>query len=145
MRKIFRIALALALALLAHTVSMIPSHADELPTYYIVTVLKEGNGEAYSYVVSGPAGTSVTLVATPEEGHRLKEWQVISGGVTIQESQDGPYHVFILQNEDAVVKAVFEPIPTSNDTRTIFSTDYESSFWNWFKFIVLFGWIWMWF
>jgi len=24
-------------------------------------------------------------------------------------------------------------------------TTYESSFWNWFKYIVLFGWIWMWF
>ncbi|MCL2281802.1 MAG: hypothetical protein FWC26_00620, partial [Fibromonadales bacterium] len=24
-------------------------------------------------------------------------------------------------------------------------TKYESNFWNWFKFIVLFGWIWMWF
>jgi len=28
---------------------------------------------------------------------------------------------------------------------TIFGTKYESSFWNWFKFIVLFGWVWMWF
>lgn len=27
----------------------------------------------------------------------------------------------------------------------IFSTKYESNFWNWFMFIVLFGWIWMWF
>ena len=27
----------------------------------------------------------------------------------------------------------------------IFSTAYESTFWNWFKFIVLFGWAWMWF
>ena len=24
-------------------------------------------------------------------------------------------------------------------------TDYPSNFWNWFKFIALFGWIWMWF
>ena len=29
--------------------------------------------------------------------------------------------------------------------KTIFSTGYESNFWNWFKFIVLFGWVWMWF
>ena len=24
-------------------------------------------------------------------------------------------------------------------------TDYPSNFWNWFKFVALFGWIWMWF
>ena len=29
--------------------------------------------------------------------------------------------------------------------KTIFSTRYESTIWNWFKFIVLFGWVWMWF
>jgi len=29
--------------------------------------------------------------------------------------------------------------------KTIFSTGYESTVWNWIKFIVLFGWIWMWF
>jgi len=28
---------------------------------------------------------------------------------------------------------------------TIFNTKYESNFWNWFKFLVLFGWAWMWF
>ena len=32
-----------------------------------------------------------------------------------------------------------------NPIKTIFTTKYESNFWNWFKFIVLFGWIWMWF
>ena len=30
-------------------------------------------------------------------------------------------------------------------SKTIFSTKYESNFWNWFKFIALFGFIWMWF
>jgi len=29
--------------------------------------------------------------------------------------------------------------------KTIFGTKYESTIWNWIKFIVLFGWIWMWF
>ena len=36
-------------------------------------------------------------------------------------------------------------IPTTQPVKTIFSTKYEQNFWNWFKFIVLFGWIWMWF
>jgi len=31
------------------------------------------------------------------------------------------------------------------DGAFIFGTTYESTFWNWVKFIVLFGWIWMWF
>jgi len=29
--------------------------------------------------------------------------------------------------------------------KTIFGTKYESTVWNWIKFIFLFGWIWMWF
>ena len=29
--------------------------------------------------------------------------------------------------------------------KMIFTTRYVSSFWNWFKFFALFGWIWMWF
>jgi len=28
---------------------------------------------------------------------------------------------------------------------TIFGTKYEATPWNWFRFIVLFGWVWMWF
>jgi len=35
--------------------------------------------------------------------------------------------------------------PPAPPSKTIFSTAYESSFWNWIKFIFLFGWIWMWF
>ena len=29
--------------------------------------------------------------------------------------------------------------------KKIFGTKYDSNFWNWIKFVVLFGWIWMWF
>jgi len=42
-----------------------------------------------------------------------------------------------------------EKIPATggggNAPSMIFNTKYESNFWNWFKFIVLFGFIWMWF
>ncbi|MCL2141244.1 MAG: hypothetical protein FWH42_06295, partial [Dehalococcoidia bacterium] len=34
---------------------------------------------------------------------------------------------------------------TTQPSKTIFNTRYVSTFWNWFKFIVLFGFIWMWF
>jgi len=34
---------------------------------------------------------------------------------------------------------------TANFVKTIFSTKWESTVWNWIMFIVLFGWIWMWF
>ena len=33
----------------------------------------------------------------------------------------------------------------SNPVKTIFGTKYEQTPWNWFRFIVLFGWVWMWF
>ena len=50
-----------------------------------------------------PTGTKVTLTATPKDGYRFVEWQVVSGGVTIADDS------FTIQSADVTVKAVFEP------------------------------------
>lgn len=142
MRKITKRVIVIGLMLLVFSIMTVTSYASDI---FTVTVLNDGNGTAYSYVVSCPPGTAVTLVATPNSGYQLKEWQVVSGGVEVNKSQSNDtLSEFIMLNEDVVLKAIFEPLP-QNNANTIFSTGYESNFWNWFRFIVLFGWIWMWF
>ena len=37
------------------------------------------------------------------------------------------------------------PTPTPTPDKYIFTTKWKSTFWNWLMFILLFGWIWMWF
>ncbi len=50
---------------------------------YAVKVTNDGNGTAIVSVAKGTKGTEVTLTATPNSGYHFKEWQVVSGGVTV--------------------------------------------------------------
>ena len=75
-----------------------------IPTY-TVTVQNDGNGTASANVTSGSKGTEVILTATPSTGYQFKEWQVVSGGVTISDGK------FTIGTEDVTVKAVFEAKP----------------------------------
>lgn len=68
---------------------------------YTVTVSAEGKGTAAADYTSATPGTQVTLTATPESGYRLKEWQVVSGDVTIEDGK------FIMPAGDVEIKAVF--------------------------------------
>ena len=72
------------------------------PASYTVTVENDGNGTASASPASAPVGTTVTLTATANSGYVFKEWQVISGGVTITDNQ------FVMPAGDVTVKAVFE-------------------------------------
>ena len=47
-------------------------------------------------------GTEITLTATPNKGYHFKEWQVISGGVTIKDDK------FTMPSANVEVKAIFE-------------------------------------
>ena len=47
-------------------------------------------------------GTEIRLTATPKTGYHLKEWEVISGGVTIKDDK------FLMPNDNVEVKAIFE-------------------------------------
>ena len=44
-----------------------------------------GNGMASASHAKAVAGMEIRLTATPDKGYHLKEWQVISGGVTIKD------------------------------------------------------------
>ena len=79
------------------------------PTTYTVTVGNDGNGTGTASPSTAAAGTMISLTATPNEGYRFKEWQVISGGVAIKDDK------FLMPNDNVEVKAIFEedvPAPT---------------------------------
>ena len=82
-----------------------------LPEKYSITVQADGNGIASASAASAPEGVEITLTATPNEGYRFKEWQVVSDGVTIADNK------FVMPDHPVTVKAVFEEIPrTANDS-----------------------------
>ena len=79
------------------------------PTTYTVTVSNDGKGTGIATPSTAAAGTTITLTATPNKGYHFKEWQVMSGGVTIKDNK------FTMPNDNVEVKAVFEedvPAPT---------------------------------
>ncbi|MFR0797406.1 MAG: InlB B-repeat-containing protein [Oscillospiraceae bacterium] len=57
------------------------------PTTYTVTVGNDGNGTGTASPSTAAAGTTITLTATPKTGYHFKEWEVISGGVTIKDNK----------------------------------------------------------
>ena len=71
-------------------------------TIYTVTVSNDGNGTASAFPTSGAEGTEITLTATPASGYHFKEWQVLSGGVTISNNK------FTMPASAVEIKAVFE-------------------------------------
>lgn len=81
---------------------------------YAVTVTTDGNGTASADLAAAAAGTNISLSATPNTGYHFKEWQVVSGGVTIKDDK------FTMPDGDVEIKAIFEkdaapatPAPTA--------------------------------
>ena len=78
--------------------------------HHVKVISPDGNGIAFASPLMAVAGTEITLTAMPKEGYHFKEWQVISGGVTIANNK------FIMPEGDVKVKAIFEadapPAPT---------------------------------
>ena len=82
----------------------------DAPAEHIVTVTNDGNGTASASHAKAVVGTEITLTAMPKEGYHFKEWQVISGNVTIKDDK------FLMPSANVEVKAIFEkdapPAPT---------------------------------
>ena len=72
------------------------------PTEYSVKVSTDGNGTAMADKTSAAAGTVVTLTATPKSGYTFKQWQVVTGGVTIKDNK------FTMPVGNVEIKAIFE-------------------------------------
>ena len=77
---------------------------------YAVTVRDDGHGTGSADPASATAGTEITLTATPNAGYHFKEWQVMSGDVTVRDDK------FTMPGSDVEIKAIFEedapPTPT---------------------------------
>ena len=69
---------------------------------YLVTVTAGVNGRASADKAYGKTGEVVTLTAEPYTGYRLKEWRVVSGGVTVENDQ------FTIGTENVEIRAIFE-------------------------------------
>ena len=83
--------------------------APPAPTEHTITVTSGGNGTASASHAKAVVGTEICLTATPNKGYHFKEWEVMSGGVTIKDNK------FIMPNDNVEVKAIFEkdaPAPT---------------------------------
>ena len=84
--------------------------APPAPTEFTITVKTDENGTASASHAKAAAGTEITLTATPQIGYHFKEWQVMSGGMTIKDNK------FIMPDTNVEIKAIFEedapPAPT---------------------------------
>ncbi|MBQ7092234.1 MAG: bacterial Ig-like domain-containing protein [Clostridia bacterium] len=81
----------------------------ESPATYSVTVSDDGNGTGSANPASGATGTEVTLSAVPNTDYVFKEWQVISGGVTVTDNK------FTIGTAPVEVKAIFEAVVQTTD------------------------------
>ena len=92
------------------TVKALWEDAPPVHVEYTITVKTDGNGTASASHVKAVVGTEITLTATPDTGYHFKEWQVMSGGVTIKDNK------FTMPNDNVEVRAIFEedapPAPT---------------------------------
>lgn len=69
---------------------------------YSVTVQDDGNGTASASPATAVAGTEIKLTATANSGYHFKEWQVVTGSVTINGNK------FTMPDGNVEVKAIFE-------------------------------------
>jgi hypothetical protein len=61
-------------------------------------------GSASASIGRARQGETVTLTATAKPGYRFKAWNVLSGGVTIENN------AFVMGESDVSIEAVFEPV-----------------------------------
>ena len=69
---------------------------------HTVTVKDDGNGKASANHIKAVAGTEIKLTATANSGYHFKEWQVVTGSVTINDNK------FTMPDGNVEVKAIFE-------------------------------------
>ena len=67
-----------------------------------VTVTNDGHGTGAASPASGTYGTEVTLTATPASNYELDYWEVVSGGVTVENNK------FSIGDSAVTVKAHFK-------------------------------------
>ena len=83
--------------------------------HHVKVISPDGNGTASASPAKAVGGTEITLTATPKDGYRFKEWQVVSpAGLVITNNK------FTMPDSNVEVKAIFEedvPAPTEYTVR----------------------------
>ena len=97
---------------------------EVVPTEYTVTVNTDGHGTVTANPEKAVAGTEITLKADADSGYHFKEWQVISGSVTISGDK------FTMPESNVTIKAIFEadtPIPPAHVHNLVYKDKKEAS------------------
>jgi len=92
----------------ANPVTLTATYMDLPIDSYQINVSSSEGGTANANVSYAQAGDTVTLTAQANAGYKFKEWQVISGGITVTDNK------FTMPNGSVTIKALFELIPSSN-------------------------------
>lgn len=101
------------------------------PSYPVTVTADPSEGGTAEGAGDYLQGTQVNLTATPSDGWRFKEWQVVSGGVTIENNS------FTMPDHAVEVKAVFaDPTPRYTydpDTKELHLTSGDFDNWEIWK------------
>lgn len=89
------------------------------PAIYAVTVLTDGNGTASASEIYAAADDTVTLTATPDSGYHFERWEVVGGGVTVENN------AFTMPAQPVTVKAIFDRNSSGSSSYTITTPDAE--------------------
>ena len=83
--------------------------------HHVKVISPDGNGTASASPAKAVGGTEITLTATPKDGYRFKEWQVVSpAGLVITNNK------FTMPDSNVEVKAIFEEdVPTAPTEHTV--------------------------
>lgn len=89
-------------ATIADNITVYANWVEDVPDAYRVKLSNDGNGTASADKIEAKTGDTVMLSASPSTGYVFKEWQVVSGGVTITDNS------FVMLSDEVEIKAVFE-------------------------------------
>ena len=83
---------------------------------HFVLVKTDGNGVGVAYPPYSEAGTKVTVVAIAKPGYKFKEWQVVKGGVELENKSIA---TFEMPAENVILEVIFESDGTEGDKPTL--------------------------
>ncbi|MCL1850216.1 MAG: T9SS type A sorting domain-containing protein, partial [Bacteroidetes bacterium] len=85
------------------------------PNEYDITVLNDGNGTGEATPSHATAGTEIILTATPNYGYQFDKWEVIAGGITINNNR------FVMPANAVTVKALFKVLNPGEYSITVYN------------------------
>jgi hypothetical protein len=123
---------------------------DNIPstTTYTVTYNLNGGSGTVPTESNKAAGTTFAAASsaglTAPSGKQFKQWNTHNAGTG---TAYAPGATVAMPANALTLYAIWENAPVTPPTppKMIFTTHYESNCWNWFMFIMLYGFIWMWF